>query len=517
MDIINSNSQASSQSQLQSHSEPNKVLAVSDSTEKISTRYESRRKTVAEDLSLKEIAKIFTGNWLLFLMLLTATSMSALGIYIFRTPFVSTGSIVVNDSQNSSLQSFATQYFGLTKSVADGKKSNSPLQKHLEFLKTEEFFSQLLNDITAKSKSDELTVVEKKGYEIFRNKYLKSSQVPMTAELRSEIIQKLDAMSKLKLQSDFEISVSFLTAEKELALFLTNVALASVTQSLKEREMLEIIKVDSFIKSQLDVTQKSMNSLNSQLAEFQNKPENLMSLSSKEKVSEYLSELLVRKNEIRMKIAENQKAVRLLAPGTSKRRESQLYGNGGRVQALNLEIEMYNSKISDIQRAIDQVAYQAKSIPVAAQVYDDLKKKSEMEFNKFKDLTAAISKVEAQKLSIESRFEILEKGRFEKVVPQISLSILLMLAVLISQILGSLIIYIMYIWDHNSVTAHSSRDIVILDSHSLDPRVIIENTKIKFRMKDAEFSDGTAGDSSSRKLSFKMSNQKSSGGEDFES
>ncbi len=489
-------------------------VEIADSADGISTRYESRRKTVAEDLSLKEIAKIFTGNWVLFLILFTATSMSALGIYAYRTPFVSTGSIVVNDAQNSSLQSFATQFFGLTKSVADGKKNNSPLQKHLEYLKTEEFFNQLLADIQLQEKVESLTIAEKKGFEIFKENYL---TMPLTAESRGQAIQKLDAMTKIKLQSDFEIGISFQAAEKEVALFLTNIALNTVAQTLKERELLEIQKVDSFIKGQIETTEKNMKTLNAQLAEFQNKPENLMSLSSKEKVSEYLSELLVRKNEIRMKIAENQKAIRLLAPGPSKRRESQLYGNGGRVQALTLEIEMHQSKIADIQKAIDQVAYQAKAIPVATQVYDDLKKKSEMEFTKYKELTDATSKVEAQMLSVQSRFEILDKGRIDKVVPQISLLILLMLALLISQVVGSLIIYVMYIWDHNSVTAHSSRDIVILDSHSLDPRVIIENTKIKFRMKDSGFSDEADGDGNPKKLSFKIFNQKSSGGENFES
>lgn len=493
--------------------EPKKSsVEISDSADSISTHYESRRKTVAEDLSLKEIAKIFTGNWVLFLVLLTVTSMAAIGVYTLRIPFVSTGSIVVNDAQNSSLQSFAAQFFGLTKSVAEGKKNNSPLQKHLEFLKTEEFFNQLLTDIQLQAKVESLTIAEKKGFEIFKNKYLSG---PMTAESRNQAIQKLDAMTKIKLKSDFEITIGFQAAEKEVALFLTNVALKTVAQSLKERELLEIQKVDSFIKGQIETAENNMKKLNSQLAEFQNKPENLMSLSSKEKVSEYLSELLVRKNEIRMKIAENQKAIRLLAPGPSKRRESQLYGNGGRVQALTLEVEMHQSKIADIQKAIDQVAYQAKAIPVATQVYDDLKKKSEMQFAKFKELTDATSKVEAQMLSVQSRFEILEKGRIDKVVPQISLLILLMLALLISQVLGSLIIYVMYIWDHNSVTAHSSRDIVILDSHSLDPRVIIENTKIKFRMKNTDFSNELT-DDGSKKLSFKIYNQKSSGGENFE-
>ncbi len=489
-------------------------IEVSKAADNISARFQSTNKTVTEELSLKEIVKIFTGNWLLFLILFSVVASTAGGIYVLRIPFVSSGSLVANDAQNSALQSFTTQFFGLTKSVADGKKNNSPLQKHLEFLKTEEFFNQFMADLEKRGSSTDLSIAEKNGYQIYKQLIAPESN---TIDDKNKSIQKLDAMAKIKLQSDFEIAVAFQASDKELALFLTNTALTTIVQSLKDRESLEIIKVESFIKNQIDSAVKNMALLNTQLAEFQNKSENLITLSSKEKVSEYLSELMVRKNEVRLKIAENEKAIGFLSAGPSKRRESQLYGNGGRVQSLRLENEMYQSKLKDIQKAIDQVAQQAKSIPVASQVFDDLKKKSEIEFSKYKSLTEAFSKVEAQKLSVQNRFEILEKSRIEKVVPQISLLILMMLALIISQILGSLIIYIIYIWDSNAVLAQSSRDIVIIDSHSLDPRVIIENTKIKFRLKHTHFSEDSETENESKKLTFKIFNKKSASGEKFDS
>jgi len=489
-------------------------VEVSKTHEGVATRFEKTSQKVTEELSLKQIVKIFTSNWALFIIIFAVTAAFSFAIYTFRTPFVSTGSIVVNDAQNSSLQSFSTQFFGLTKTVADGKKNNSPLQKHLEFLKTEEFFQQLLVDIKQRGLSGELTISEKKGFENFKKQYLAKD---MSIDEINKVIQQLDSMAKIKLHSDFEIKVSFLASEKETALFLTNVALNTIAQSLKDREYLEIIKVDAFIKSQREATEKNMLELNKQLADFQNKPENLISLSSKDKVGEYLSELMVRKNEVRMKIAENQKMIVFLSQGLPKRRESQLYGNGGRIQALHLENEMHQSKLSDLQRAIDQVSHQAKSIPVATQVFDELKKKSEIEFKTYKELTEALSKVAAQKLSIQSRFEVLEKGRFDKVFPQVSLIVLLMLSLVISQVLGSLVIYIMYVWDSNSVTAHSSRDIVIIDSHSLDPRVIMENTKIRFRLRHGQFTESQDDENESqKKLSFKIFNTKSAGGDSFE-
>ena len=496
---------------------PDQEIKDTGANENISAHFQTTSKTLTEELSLKEIVKIFTSNWLLFLIIFSLTTVSAIGLYIVRIPYVSTSTIVVNDAQNSALQSFATQFFGLTKSVADGKKSNSPLQKHLEFLKTEEFYNQLLTDLNKNGSAESLTVAEKNGYQIFKNQFQVSEK--STPDERNKAIQKLDSMSKIKLLSDFEITVSFASPDKELSLYVTNTALNTVAQTLKERELLDIIKVETFIKSQIELAEKNMLNLNKQLAEFQNKSENLISLSSKDKVSEYLSDLMVRKNEVRLKIAENEKAIQFLTAGKSKRRESQLYGNGGRAQALTLENEMHRSKLSDIQKAIDQVTQQAKSIPVASQVFEELKKKSEIEFTKYKNLTESISKVEAQKLSVQSRFEISEKSRIEKVVPQISLFVLLLLSLVVSQILGSLIIYVIYIWDSNSVTAHASRDIVILDSHSLDPRVIIENTKIKFRLRHSHFTDEAEqdADGSPKKLTFKIFNKKSAGGDSFES
>ena len=235
-------------------------IEVTNGSDNISARFQTSSKTVTEELSLKEIVKIFTSNWLLFIIIFSLTSAAAIGIYVFRTPFVATGSIVVNDAQNSVLQSFATQFFGLTKSVADGKKNNSPLQKHLEFLKTEEFFNQLLSDLKSTGLSETLTVAEKKGFQLYKEQFKEQFQATtaVNSDLHNKSVQKLDAMAKIKLSSDFEISVGFLSADKELSLYITNTALNTVAQSLKERELLEIIKVESFIKSQIELAEKNM-------------------------------------------------------------------------------------------------------------------------------------------------------------------------------------------------------------------------------------------------------------------
>ncbi|MBC7421706.1 MAG: hypothetical protein H7328_13335 [Bdellovibrio sp.] len=466
---------------------------------------------ISQDLSLKQISQIFLSNWLLFVLLFVVVSVGATAVYYIKIPYVGLATITVNDTQNSSLQSFAAQFFGLSKTVAEGKK-NSPLLKHAEYLKTTEFFENLLTEIQKRGQSSTLSIAEKKGYEQFKNQYLPDEK---DADSKMATLSALDSMSKTKLGSDFELKVSFAAPTKEMATFLTNAALQTTLADLKQREMSDILKIEKFIKEQREIAEKNMSDFNHKLAEFQNKPENLISLSSKEKVGEYLSELMVRKSELKMKIAEKDKLISYLSQGQTGRRESQLYGNGGRIESLKLENQMHQNQLVSIQASVDRVTSMAKSIPVTTQVFEDLKKKSEIEFNKYKSLTEAGSKAEAQKLSIESRFEITESARFEKVAPQVSLLVLLLLALVFSQIIGSLIIYVSYIWDSNTVTAQSSRNVVIIDSHSLDPRVIIENSKIKFRLRDSGFEDEASEfDEGAKKLTFRIFNKKSANGED---
>ncbi len=487
------------------------TVSVDSARNSTASSFSRSEQRISQDLSLKQISQVFLSNWLLFVLLFIAAGTAAVGYYSVRVPFVAHATITVNDSQNSSLQSFATSFFGLSKSVAEGKKNNSPLLKHAEYLKTSEFFEALLIDLQKRGESSTLSMAEKKGFEqlksgIFSN--LKDNEAKMRA------LSALDGMSKAKLSSDFELKVSFSAPTKEMATFLTNTAVQTTMASLKQRELSDILKIEKFITEQRDIAEKNMTEFNTKLAEFQNKPENLISLSSKEKVGEYLSELMVRKNELRMKISENQKVISYLSQGSGNQRESKLYGNGGRVEALKLENKMHQNQLGNIQASVDRVTSMAKSIPVATQVFEDLKKKSELEFDKYKNLTEAASKAEAQKLSIESRFEMLETARAEKVAPQISLTVLLLVALVLSQVLGSLIIYIAYIWDSNTVTAQSSRNVVILDSHSIDPRVIIENSKIRFRLRDSDYDDSDEYSNGPKKLTFKIFNKKSANGED---
>ncbi len=473
-----------------------------------STHIEQSRQSLTEELSLKNIAQILVQNWALFAVLFISFSIISILLYSFKVPYQSTGSVIINDNKNSSLQSFASQFVGNanTSKVNEAKKSNSSVQKSIEYLKTTAFYLKLIRAVSENKKITEMTMSEKAGFDQFKATILNNKKIDaLNMDEQLAAVKKLDAMIKLNLQSDYEIEIVVSSLDKNLAYFVSKNSLPVFSDELKNMEAADLKKVKDFLTTQKIGLDASIHNLNKQLSDFQSKPENLISLGAN-KVGDYISELMVRKNEIKMKISENKKIIGSL-DGGSTRRDSALYGNSGKIQNLKIENEMLNSRLNDLQKTMDRVMGQAKGIPTASITYDELKKKSDLEFQSYKQVTESLAKIDAYELSLNNKFEILESPRYDKVKPFIGLFTLMLLSLLLTQSIGSIIIYIRTIWDTKYVTAQQTRNIVVIDGHSLDPRVIIENSKIKFRLRSPDFETEQSRDSR-KKLGFDFSSAK---------
>lgn len=435
---------------------------------------------IEPELTVGEIIKLYLSHWRMFVVFTAGLFALSILVYVVKIPFVASSTIVINDSQNSTMQAFSNQFFGMSKTVQESKKGSSVLSKHIEYLKTREFYEALLQRVQTRGNSPLITMEERRGFEVLKNNYLKNLEKP---EEKNEMLNRLDKWTKIQLDSDFQIKVSAVTPIKVMSLFLSNTVSELAAETLKKRELEEIGRVESFMTKQKEDADRKLTDISKRLADLQGKDENVLPLASKEKMGDYVSDLLVRSNEIKLKMAENKKAIQYLEKGRTGQRESALYGVGGKIEALKIENNMLGEKLGQVQASIQRLKKEVKAFPVAEQMVEDLKKKSELEFARYKELSASLGKLESQKISIDSRFEVLESARWDTTVPQIGLLSLGLLSLLLSQFAGSLIIYFRYLWNPNVVTAQASRNLVIFDHHSTDPRVIIENSKIKFSLK----------------------------------
>ncbi|WP_413559911.1 hypothetical protein [Bdellovibrio sp. HCB209] len=436
------------------------------------------------ELSVGEIMKLYLSHWRMFAVFTAVLFTVSVIVYAVKIPYIASTSIIFNDSQNSSVQAFSSQFFGLNKSLQESKKGSSLLSKHIEFLKTRDFFEAVLAKIPERGESGAISMEERRGYETLRDKYLKD--INTSSESRIGILQKLDRWTKAQLDSEFEIKISAATPDRAMSLFLVNTVVATASDLLKKRELEEMNRVETFIIEQKKDADDKLVSLGKELAEIQNRDQSVLPLGSKDKIGDYVSELLVRSNELKLKINQNTKMIAYLNKGRTPNSDNSMYGVGGQIENLKNQNDIMKDQLSQVQASIDNLKAESRELPFQAQMAEDLKKKSEMEFTRYKELSTALAKIEAQKLSIGNRFEILESARWETTGPQIGLMALALLSILISQFVGSLIIYFRYLWNPNVVTAEASRNLVVFDNHSLDPRVIIENSKIKLNLKQPD-------------------------------
>lgn len=457
-----------------------------------SIEFENRSQELTQEMSLKDITSLMLINWPLYLVLTIMITSVGLVIYTIKNPYVSKTTIIINDAQNSHLQAFTKNILGSGAQVNEAKKNNSSVQKSLEYFKSIDFLQKILSKTFDAGYNSQISLAEKQGLKIWQNE-IKGDNIKslgkMTEDEQIQIYKQIDGMLLFKIKSDYSIDVQAQSESKELALYISNVAAIVALESFRDIEAKDIQQMNDFLQTEKKSVDTEILDLNKKMQTFNEKPENLISLSSREKVGEYLSELMVRKNETLMKISENNKIVSALTGNSTVKRESQLYGNSGKAQGLKLENDLLRSKLGQIQTAIDRVSDEAKAMPVAAQMYDELQKRSDQQVSRYKDISAALAKVEALKLSLVNKFEIYERSRADKVVPAISLTVILFLSIVLAQLLGSLIIYLRAIWDTRIITAQSTRNVVVIGSHSLDPRVIIENSKIKFRLKSSTIAD----------------------------
>lgn len=393
-----------------------------------------------DDWSAADLLSLIFQEWKIFAFLTTGLVVVATFLYLIVVPYNSNGSLVINDAQNSNLQAFTNNLLGISKTATTSKKGNNSLNKHLDYMRTNEFFKKVVENINAKK--TEFTDVDKVGYSQFKNYF--GADLDKPEAVMTRVAGKLNQWSKLSMSSDFELSVAFSSPQKEMSYFMSNRVLEVALNVLKERENQEMDRMKGMLVKQQEQSQKNFEELNAKLAAFQNRPENVMSLTSREKIGDYLSDLMVRINETNLKISENKKIISFLRGGKSKS-SGPAYGTRSQVDSLNAENELLTERRNSLQSAVNKLLKQSQGTPETVQIVADLKNRADIEFNQYKEATQALAKVDVQKVSIDYRFEVLEKPRIETTKAAVSLASMILMAIILAQILASTYVYVRFI------------------------------------------------------------------------
>jgi hypothetical protein len=401
-------------------------------------------KVLEKEFTMGSLVQLYVSQWRIFTFLGIIFGFIGFMTYVFYVNYTATAKLVINDSQNSSLQAFSSQFYGYSKSLQEGRRGQGLIGRHLEYLKTREFYEILLKKIEDRGRSSLITLQEKEGYDFFLSRHAQGIE---QAPEKNEILQFLDRSLKVELKSDFEISVVAQAPSKSMALFLANTSSDVIVETLRDRERGELHRVEEFIVKQKEEVEQNLKRLELELAQEQIHNDEVLPASTQEKLGEYVSALSVRAQELELQIRENEKTINYLSQGRVEEQGSNLYGVGGQIEKLSIENNLMSEKLRQTQATLKKVKREVKILPLANRRTEEFRKRLDLEFARYKDLNSTLAKLEAQALSVDAKFQLLEKSHLDQVFPQIAMTNLVLLGVIFAQLIGSLFVYFKFIWD----------------------------------------------------------------------
>lgn len=364
---------------------------------------------------------------------LIATTILALISYLSFVPFVSQSVVLINDAQNSHLQAFSSSFFSLSK-VSGGKKAKSPSALAEDYLKRQDTYLLFAQSLGRKSKDAQTDLETRLALKEIQD-YLEINWKSEELNWR-EIASALKATIQIKGRSSSEILISTRASTRAAAHAINKEFSKFVIGALKDQEKKEIAKVSFAIQQQRDHFKAQFEQKNKELIAFQSKPENVLSLASGSNVNVYIADLVVRKNEVELKIAESERALQMMGGKKAARlaRDRNL-GQRSEAQQLLDQISLLRKQASALQDSIRKFSSATNGTAEAMRMHEELKKTTDREFKNFQEANDLLAKIGIYSVSVEGKFELLQISEIAEVKKAMSLYLALSIAFFLSQLL----------------------------------------------------------------------------------
>lgn len=397
----------------------------------------------AQDPGLRPVLLFALSQWKLAVKVTGALLVIGFFTYVFFIPHSLKSTLLINDAQTSQLQAFTNNFFALSKMQASARKAQSPSAQAIDYLERQDTFSAFLKYLavqavaadTSKESSEGFAKLESYlGVKLKKNDY----NVRLTAA-------KIRKLIKLSSASPTEVSITASSDNRAFTYFLNTEYSKFATEALKQQAEKEMEKVRLAIERQRDHFKKQFEANNKELITFQSRPDNVLFLASGANVGTYISELVVRKNEIELKISDNERAIQYLGGSRSAiLASSRNLGQRSQVQQLLEETKLLKKQASSIQDSIRKFTSATNGTAEAMRMHDELKKTTDREFKNFQEANDLLSKMGVYNISIADKYELLHMPEPEEVRKATSFYLVMALSFFLSQLLFSGYVY--YMW-----------------------------------------------------------------------
>jgi hypothetical protein len=387
------------------------------------------------DQGLSPIIQFAYARWRLAAKLTGGLALLGLVFYFAVVPYSITTNIQINDAQTSQLQAFTNNFFALSKTQAtNARKTQTPSQSAADYLDRQDIYTDFVHFLVTDSAEAQA------GFAALENKLGdKLSNPALNLRAASATLRR---MVKFSSSNPTEVAITTYAGTRDLAYFLNSEYSRFTIDELKKHEDHEVEQIRTAIERQRDFFREQFAIKNKELIAFQRRPENVLSLATGPNVGNYISDLLVRKNELQLKISENERTIQYL--GGAKAAELAHARNlGGRSQAQQLSEEngLLRKQVAALDESVRKFTGATNGAAEAMHMQEELQKMSDREFHNFQEANDLLSKLAVYSVSIAGKFELEHVPEFEDVKKAASLYLVLAVAVFLAQVTFAGVVY----------------------------------------------------------------------------
>jgi len=396
-----------------------------------------------EEVTMLEVVTVFLGRWKYLVTLALVFVLIALVKHKYYPIYPSTGKLIIKDQSDGQIQSFLknipSSFGGLSI-----QNSSDQVNKAIIFLETNDFFMSLAQRVLDIVQMDQLDAPDNMAFQALLAQIKTPKDDP---EYLQMLASKLDTMISFSPSKTGQIIFKVKSSNKSISVYLVNAALDQAKEVLIAHEMNELNRAETYFQSEVEKVKKRLDELEGETV-FKLREKDTISVDAKtDETSRYLNELRKNINDNKIKISENNLLLKSLRKKLKKGQHAETnalskFDLSNKILMIEDENKAYRIRLKTYESYLKKNSGQSQKLVPFQNEIEKIKNNYLFESKVYENLRDSLARIGLQKTFVLYSVEILEQERMSRVKSEPGLIMMILIAIMLSQIIGFGAIYL---------------------------------------------------------------------------
>lgn len=391
-----------------------------------------------DEISLVQVVQIFTKRWKYLVVLALLFVLGALIKHKYFPMYPGYGKLIIKDVRNSQLQLVLSSVVNGIGEPVNEIRGEDDVQRAELILNTYGFYTQLaqrLIDFNTTSPNSSVSA------------YLKKFGDLKTIEAVDKLTNNLAGLLRFNAAKGGVLEIKSNTPNKELSYIIVNLALEQGKDNLINRELEDLNRAEEYFTLEINHARERLDSIEKSTVTKLQKNQILSVDVEKGDSSRYISELKKNINEIKISISNNKTKIRALSDKLAMDKASSLgtigkFNETSQIKILEDENEQFGVELKTLENHLRTYENQKMGLVPMQYEIQKMNANHDFEYKMFASLSDSLAKIGLQKTYVKNKVDILERERLSRIYSSPSLSIMMLISILLSQVIGMFSIYV---------------------------------------------------------------------------